>query len=193
MRDPISRRGFFAAAGVTIAAGSAAAMVGCGKGGDATVRETDVDAAADLAILNDLLALELTAIDAYSTAIPLFKGAMEAAGRRFLVHEQEHANGLTEAIKQLGATTDARATKLDHPRLRDQRDALGLAISLEEAAIAAYVDTVPKLSSADLRATVAQIATSDAEHLAVLRQALGKEPVPQPLVRGDPQALAGVA
>ena len=69
---------------------------------------------------------------------------------------------------------------------------LRFAIGLEEVAIAAYVDAVPRLSSPDLRATVSQIATNEAEHLSVLRQALGREPAPQAFVTGDAEALGAL-
>ena len=53
---------------------------------------------------------------------------------------------------------------------------LRFAIELENTAIAAYIDALPKLSQGDLRATAAAIVTNEAEHIAVLLDALGDEP-----------------
>lgn len=190
MRDPISRRRFFAGAGVTLAGGSAMFAAACGDDDETTEGGDAADSSSDIGILNSALALELTAIEAYTKGAPLLKGRVLAAGKEFLIHEQEHADGLTQAIKQLGGTTDAQAMKLDFSGLRNQDDVLRFATNLENVAIAAYVDALPKLSSPDLRATAAQIVTNEAEHVAVLQLALGNQPAPDAFVTGDANALA---
>ena len=55
---------------------------------------------------------------------------------------------------------------------------------IENRAIAAYLDALPKLSSPDLRATVASIVTTEAEHASVLLGALGRPQVPSAFVVG---------
>ena len=61
---------------------------------------------------------------------------------------------------------------------------LRFALDLEQTAIAAYIDALPKLSNGDVRATAAAIITNEAEHAAVLLDALGRDPVPAAFVTG---------
>ncbi|HYH88198.1 MAG TPA: DUF4439 domain-containing protein, partial [Solirubrobacteraceae bacterium] len=72
----------------------------------------------------------------------------------------------------------------DFPVLRSEADVLRFAVDLENTAIAAYIDALPKLSEKDLRATAASIITNEAEHVSVLLDALGREPVPAAFVTG---------
>jgi rubrerythrin len=191
MRDPVSRRSFFQGAGVTFVGGSAVFITACGdEDDDGTTTSAGVEGTGgDVGILESALALELTAIEAYSNGAALLKGPMVAAGEQFLAHEQEHADALSKAIKQLGGTANVKAMKLDFSGLKNQVDVLEFATNLENVAIAAYVDAMPKLSTGDLRATAAQIVTNEAEHVSVLQGALGAPPVPAAFVTGDPNAL----
>jgi len=191
MRNPVSRRSFFHGAGVTFVGGSAIFVAACGADDDdGTTTSAGVEgSAADVGILASALALELTAVEAYLKGAALLKGSLLAAGKDFLAQEQEHADALTKAIKQLGGSAEAKAMKLDYSGLKDQADVLVFATNLENVAIAAYVDAMPKLSTGDLRATMAQIVTNEAEHVSVLQGALGAPPAPEAFVTGDPNAL----
>lgn len=61
---------------------------------------------------------------------------------------------------------------------------LRFALDLENTAIAAYIDALPKLSQGDLRATAAGIIANEAEHVTVLLDALGRDPLPAAFVTG---------
>ncbi|HWC25857.1 MAG TPA: DUF4439 domain-containing protein, partial [Solirubrobacteraceae bacterium] len=104
--------------------------------------------------------------------------------KRFLAQEQEHADGLSQAIEDMGGTPNEPKASYDFPQLRSQRDVLRFAVELENSAIAAYIDALPKLSENDLRATAAAIITNAAEHLALLLDALGRDPAPDAFVTG---------
>lgn len=191
MRDPVSRRRFFQASGVTFVGGSAAFIAACGDDDDDETTDATSTGGAngDVAILNSALALELTAVEAYGKGAPLLKGAVLDAGGAFLAQEQEHAAGLRTAIEDLGGKATAKKMTLDYSGLRNQADVLEFATNLENVAIAAYVDAIPKLSSGELRATAAQIVTNEAEHVSVLLGALGQDQVPEAFVTGDVNAL----
>jgi rubrerythrin len=190
IRDPQTRGDFLRASGATVAAVSAASLGACGGDDDRITTSAGVEGSAtDIGILAGALALELAAIDAYSRAAGLLSGPSRAAGEAFLAHEQEHANVLTKAIKQLGGEATTNPIALDFGSVRSERDALELASDLEQVAIATYLDAVPKLSTANLRTTAVQIAIAEAEHLAVLQDALGRPPAPRAFVSGDPEAL----
>jgi rubrerythrin len=180
--DPVSRRRFFHASGVATAGGSAAFLAACGGGSQKTKNETPT--AADIAILNSAIDVENTAIAAYTAGAPLLKGQVLRLGREFLGHEKEHADTLSAAVTRLGGHPSRPKPAYDFPRVRTQREVLLLANMIEHQAVAAYLDALPKLSSPDLRASVASIVTTEAEHVSVLLGALGRPQVPAALVVG---------
>lgn len=192
LRDARSRRDFFRLAGLTTVGGSAVFIAACGddeddEGGETGAR-TGGGGENDVKVLNAALDLENTAIAAYTAGAELLEGDALAVGKLFLKQEQEHADGLTEAIKGLGGTPNRAKSRAEYekgfPRLRSQADVLRFANDLENTAIAAYVDAIPKLTDGKLRQTAAAINTNEAEHVSVLLDTLGKEPVPSAFVTG---------
>ncbi len=188
LRDPRSRRRFFQRAGVMVGAGgSAMFLAACGDDGTATpnvLTGPDESDQADVEILNGALDLELLAVAAYKTGAARLRGSVLDIGKQFLGQEQEHADGLAAAIKDAGGTPNRAKSSYDFPELRSQTDVLRFAVDLENTAIAAYIDALPKLSKGDLRSTAAAIITNEAEHVAVWLDALGSEPVPAAFVTG---------
>jgi len=189
LRDPLSRRRFFAGSGVSIAGGSAMFLAACGDDGADTGRvvpTTPKEAeAADVEILNGALDLELMAVAAYKAGAAKLRGDVLQIGKLFIEQEQEHADALTSAIKDAGGTPNRAKSSYDFPELRSQRDALRFAVEVENTAVAAYIDALPKLTKTDLRGTASAIVTNEAEHLSVLRGALGLAPAPQAFVTGE--------
>ena len=184
LRDPLSRRRFFHMSGVSVAGGSAVFLSACGDDTKSPVVLPDESDAADVEILNSALDLELMAVAAYKAGAAHLKGDVLAVGKLFLEQEQEHADGLTSAIKDAGGIPNRAKRSYDFPELRSQTDVLRFAVDLENTAIAAYIDALPKLGKGDLRATAAAIVANEAEHVAVLRGALGHEQVPDAFVVG---------
>ena len=193
-----SRRDFFRLAGLATAGGSVVFAAACGDdddscgGSTAAVMENGAGGERDVMILNAALDLENTAIAAYTAGAALLKGPVLATGKLFLAQEQEHAAGLAQAIRDLGGTPKkakpAAAYAKGFPKLRSQNDVLRFAVDLENTAVAAYVDAIPKLSDPKLRQTAAAINTNEAEHISVLLGALGKPPVPDAYVTGGKSA-----
>ena len=147
----------------------------------------------DAAILASAIRLENTAVAAYAAAVnsgvltPQFRRTAALFGRQ----EAEHAAALTAALKGLGGTPPAGAdAKLLAPlkRARSQRQVAQFAIELETMAVAAYHDASKKLQQARLLQTAAQIMSNEGQHLAVLRQALGRNPVPNAFETGKASA-----
>lgn len=191
IRDPLTRRRFFGRAGVTFAGGSAVFLSACGSNQDLKDEQEQLADTpdADAAILNDALSLELTAVEAYTQALPLLQGAVAAVGASFLEQEREHVAAIERAIKDLGGRPTRTVQEFDLSDVRNQEEALHFADNLENVAIAAYIDSIPKLSSGDLRTTAAQIVANEAEHVTVLQAALGNPPVASAFVSGNPEAL----
>jgi rubrerythrin len=191
IRDPLTRRRFFGSAGVTFAGGSAVFLSACGSNQDLKDEQEQLadTPEEDVAILNDALSLELTAVEAYSQALPLFQGAVAAVASEFLAQEREHVAAIQRAVTDLGGRPTKVAQEFDLSDVRTQDEALQFANNLENVAIAAYIDSIPKLSSGDLRTTAAQIVANEAEHVTVLQAALGNPPVASAFVSGNPEAL----
>lgn len=149
----------------TAALGSAWLLTGCG--GDPAPRPVPRGAAADLEALTKLLELERRVAQVYEQ----LAGALPAAARAFGEHEAEHALALEQAMRDLGATPPA-PVPVSLPRLG--RDQVTTFVSgLENTSIAAYLGSIPRVSSGDLRATLAAALTVDAEHVAVLSGSAG--------------------
>lgn len=154
-----------------------------------SVRNAFAAADTDAAIVSAAVRLENTAVAAYAAAAR--NGAVTPAFRRtatlFGRQEAEHAAALTAALKTLGAApptgTDA---KLLAPvqRARSQAQVAQAAIELETMAVAAYHDAAKRLRGARLLQTAVQIMANEGQHLVVLRQALGRDPVPHAFETG---------
>ncbi len=189
LRDERSRRDFFRLAGVTTVGGSAVFLAACGdddKGSQATTDEQGSEG--DIAVLNSALDLENTAVAAYTAGAPLLKGEVLSLAEEFLEQEQEHADAISQAIKDLGGTPNRAKSEAEYtksfPKLKNAADVLRFAVDLEETAVAAYIDAQPKLSTGELRGTAAAIGTNEAEHISVLLAALRQPPVPDAFVTG---------
>ena len=95
---------------------------------------------------------------------------------------------LSDLIRGLGGTPvpgrPASSYAPTFPRLRDADDALLLARDLEERLVRAHLDALMKLPAGPLRRAAAALATSEAEHLAVVNGLGGRPLAPQAFVTG---------
>ena len=66
--------------------------------------------------------------------------------------------------------------------LKTQADVLRFAAGLEKGAVSAYLGAVPLFGDRDLAKAAASILGDEAMHWAILRQALGENPVPEPFI-----------
>lgn len=187
LRDPLSRRRLFGMAGVSVAGASAVLLAACGDDtkNPNVQNAPDESDAADVEILNSALDLELMAVAAYKAGAAHLTGRVLQIAKGFLEQEQEHADGLASAIRDADGRPNRAKSSYDFPQLRSERDVLKFAVELENTAIAAYIDALPKLSQGDLRATVAAIVTCEAEHIAVLLGALDEPQLPEAFVTGQ--------
>jgi hypothetical protein len=160
-------------------------VAGCGsKSLRSRVKKGAKVAPADVDVLARLLDLERHTIAAYAAGIPLLGGQASKAAKQFLGQELAHAGTLAGLIKQPGGKAPAPRSSYDlgHPSSSD--DVLALLHRLEAEQLASYIEMLPALSPGRLRSTAAAIMANDAQHLAVLRQALGRPPVPAALATG---------
>lgn len=179
------RRGFGRAAAFLLIA-VAILCSGCGGGGEGAA--TDSEKAADVELLNAMLAQELTVIDAYEQSLPHLGAPMLALARELRGQGQAHVDALTKGIRGLGGETDAEASELEPPGPRDQAEALILSYEAENAALAQAQGSVAHLQFEAPRTLAAALAASHAQHLTILRQGLGAglaASVPEPFEPGD--------
>jgi rubrerythrin len=178
----LSRRRFLQTSGAAAAGTSAAALAACG--GSSSKKQDKSVIAADVALLNSAIDLENTAIAAYTAGAPLLKGEVLKRGRELLGQEKEHADALSTIVTNLGGHPSRPKADYSFPRMRNQRDALVLADTIEHELIGAYLDALPRLSTPELRAQVVSIAANEAEHVSVLLGALGRPQAPTAFVTG---------
>ena len=181
--DASSRRGWLRAAGAGFAGLVVAA--GCGKTtlraqvhNSAPVLDTDVEE------LNRLLHLEHVGIAAYTAGTPLLAPATVKAGKLFLNDELSHAGALAGLIKAAGAKPIKPAPSYDLGHPRTSQEVLALLHEIESQQIAAYLAALPRLEPAFVKQSVASILANDAQHVAVVRAALGQPAVPSAFVSG---------
>ncbi len=171
--------------GVGAVAGSLAALEACGGSpGPRGYGANENAASADADVLNSSLDLEHMAVAAYTVVIPRLSSSRRSLGHRFLTQERAHATALSRLIGELGGTPNQPRASYDFLALHDESGALRFANDIENTAVAAYIDALPKLSNPILKATVASIITNEAEHLSVLASALHQTPAPTPFVVG---------
>jgi hypothetical protein len=189
------RRGFIKAGMITGAASAFAMMaangIAFGKGKD---KDKDKDkmkkggggGGGDVAILNTALGLEYQAIWAYNTAAgtkllsePVLKVAV-----LFRDQHEEHASLEEATVKKMGGTPVMRKDtyNLDLSGIKSEKDILAFALGLEQQAAATYLSVSKDFMTKELIPVVAGIGANEAQHAALLRQALGENPVPKAVV-----------
>ena len=155
-----------AGSGITLAAGSSKSQA----------------AAQDAAILNSAIAAEHQAVAAYQVgaesgllSVPAKKLALQFQG-----HHKAHVDVLSGAVVQFGGKPVEALSKYEFPTasLKSEADVLAFAAGLERAAVSAYLNAVPMFDDRALSKAAASILGDEAMHWAVLRQALGQDPVP---------------
>jgi bacterioferritin (cytochrome b1) len=184
----LTRRQLLGSAGV---GGSAALVVACGGGDGAGGATREQLEARDLRLFGSALDLEHTLIAAYTAGAGLLRPEARDHVRAIVAHEREHAKRLAEGIELMGGKPNPPKTPEEYrrafPALRDEHDVLRFTIDLENAAVRAYSEAMPKLSNPRLRQLAAAIATTEAEHAALLRGDLGRPQVPDAFVTGRSQ------
>lgn len=146
-------------------------LAGCGRSGHGAA--TDSDKAADVEVLDTLLAQELTTVAAYEEALAQLRGGALAVAGQLHGQDQAHLDAITKAIRGVGGETEAEASELESPGPKGREEALLLAYDEENAALAEALDAAPHLNTPAPRMLAASLAASHSQHLTVLRQLLG--------------------
>jgi rubrerythrin len=179
-----ARRTFLGVSGLGLS-GAAVALL-AGRDSLAAAAEAGANPANDVAILNTALAAELEAIAAYGVGAGsgLLKGPVLALAVTFQGHHKQHADVLAATVGKLGGKAATAKANYSFPveTLKTQNDVLRFAAGLEKGAVSAYLGAVPLFKDRELAKAAASILGDEAMHWAVLRQAVGEEPVPAAFV-----------
>ncbi len=183
---PVSRRALLQTSGAGLAAGFAALAAGCGAHSATRIRTISPAArSADVEILNQVLDLEHRAIAAYTAGIPLLTGYAQKSAQQFLAQELQHANELFGLIRRQDGQPDKPQPTYDLGRPRSREDILQLLHDLERAQIRGYLAAIPEVSPGTVKSALGAILGSDAQHVALLRAALGAVPLAGAFVTGN--------
>jgi len=180
--EPIDRRAWLGGSGRLLSAGAIALLAGR----PALAAGKPSDPAQDARILNTALGAELEAVAAYQVGADsglLQKNVRELA-LTFQGHHKAHADLLAATVSKLGGKPVSAKAEYQFPtdQLKTQADVLRFAAGLEKGAASAYLGAVPLFDDRELSKAAASILGDEAMHWAVLRNALGEDPVPAAFV-----------
>jgi hypothetical protein len=186
---PATRRQLLAGTGA-----AALALSGCTVAPDRTVRVgllAPPTRISDIKLLNTSLSLEFRTISAYTAGIPHLEGPIRRSAVQFLHEELSHMARLESLIRRTGGLPFGRQDSYGYghqgsggPPHSTPREVLLLLHALEQAQLAAYLQAIPQLAPGPVRGDVAAILANQAQHIAILRAALGLKAVPAALVNG---------
>ncbi len=183
-----SRRALLGGATAALAGAASLAVSGCGtraKTGAHSVHRARLPVReADIALLEGLLDLERHTVAAYTAAIPLLGHDDAKTAKQFLDEELEHTGELISLIKAAGGHAPPRRAPFDLGHPSGATAVLELLHALERTQIVTYLGAIPRLSPGPVRAAAATILGSDAQHIAILRRALGKPALAGPFLIG---------
>lgn len=178
------RRALTRAGQMTLSAAAVALLAG--KESLAANQIAGSSAEQDAKILNTALGAELEAVAAYQVGAEsgLLSKPVLGLAVQFQGHHKEHADALAATVEKLGGTAFQPMKDYGFPvgSLKTEADVLRFAAGLEKGAVSAYLGAVPIFSDRELAKVAASILGDEAMHWAVLRHALGENPVPSAFV-----------
>jgi rubrerythrin len=172
----ITRGGVVRRALLLVAASLAAAAVlsACGGSGGGTTTAVP-DKAADVETLNNILTREMAAVHAYDNALSKFKGRDLPMEREFRAQEQEHVDAIVKALRGLGGKAEPQEEEIESAGLRSRGAVLDFLYEVESVSIAGDLRAISHLTAPWPRSLLGSIAANQAQHLVLLRRALGAD------------------
>jgi rubrerythrin len=164
----------------------ALALAGCGEKGNPAGSS---EKAHDIEVLNVAIGQERALVDVYKRA-PAFvhDPEMREVMRAYVAQELEHIDGWTKSMRGLDGKVEAEAEELDYSGIETEDDYLRFAYGVTSADLTHFLEDVTQLSTSAPQSFAASIAANEAQHLVVLRQALGAglvEAVPDAFDTGE--------
>jgi hypothetical protein len=173
-------------------------LAGCGSGGSesgptsaASVTEASatpsLEQAVDGEILNTVLGRQEAAIAAYAHVIPKLSPRLARMAAYFRAQEQEHVDAVLKAMRGLKSSAEPSGEEIEVGELKTDRERLVFLYEVESATIDEELGAISSLEASSPRSLLASTVADQAQHLTLLRQALGAGPlasVPEPFENG---------
>jgi hypothetical protein len=184
-----------------VALALAATLSACGGGGGTsaatetgpsaiatTPEPMSEEAAADAEVLEAVLARQKAAVVADEATIPGLPPRLRLMAQLFRTQEQEHVDATTKGIRALGGTVEAPTEEIDPGEPKSVAERLTFLYEVESVSIARELEAIAKLEDFARRPVLASIVANQAQHLVLLRRALGAGPlatIPGPFADGS--------
>ena len=124
-----------------------------------------------------MLGRQLAAVHAYEAVRGRLSGPDLAVALRFHAQEQEHVDALVKTLRGLGAKAEPEPEEIEPEELKSRKDVLVFLYEVENATVDVELSAISDLTSPWPPALLASIVANQAQHLALLRQKLGADPL----------------
>lgn len=161
---------------------AALAPAACGGGAESTetvdtaALEREAEREADVATLNRILGRQRAAIDAVDRTLASMRGRNRVLALRLRTQEEEHTVAILEALRALDGVEEVEPETIETVPLRSEAERLAFLYEIESATIEDELAAIASLDSASARTVLASTVANQAQHLVLLRRALGAEP-----------------
>jgi hypothetical protein len=173
-------------------------LAGCGGGGSSTSTSTaavtdatpalSAEESADADLLNHVLGRQEAAIAAYGQVIPKLAPRLAHMAAYFRAQEQEHVDAVLKALRGLkSSAAEPTEESIEVGDLQTDRERLEFLYAVENATIDQELSAIASLEASWPRSLLSSTIGNQAQHLTLLRQALGAGPlaaVPVPFENG---------
>jgi hypothetical protein len=167
-------------------------LAGCGGGGSSTTTTTTTEAASaepssDAQILDNVLGRQEAAAQAFAAVGPALAPRLARMAAYFRAQELEHADAVLKALRGLKSPAEPVGESIDAGGLKSERERLVFLYEVESATIDQELSAISNLESSWPRSLLASTVANQAQHLTLLREALGEGPlasVPVPFENG---------
>lgn len=171
-------------------------LAGCGGGGASattsgaaavTTPAPSREESADAAILDQVLGRQEAAVEAFRHVGPGLPPRFARMAAYFRAQEQEHVDAVLKALRGLKSPAEPVVEPIDRSGLESDRDRLVFLYEVESATIDEELSAISELEASGPRSLLASTVANQAQHLTLLRQALGDGPlasVPAPFENG---------
>jgi|GEM_PF-566129 len=155
-----------------------AILAGCGGGGTSTVTaaapiSSPPERSADAAVLDKVLGRQEAAVEAFAAVGPALPPRLARMAAYFRAQEQEHVDSVLKALRGLESPAEPRQESIEVGRLKGDRARLVFLYEVESATIDAELSAISELEASWPRSLLASTVADQAQHLTLLRQALG--------------------
>ncbi|HEY2479536.1 MAG TPA: hypothetical protein VGI17_12505 [Solirubrobacterales bacterium] len=167
-----------------------AILAGCGGGSSSTTTATEAastERSADGAILDTVLSRQEAAVEAFAEVGPSLPPRLANMAAYFRAQEQEHVDAVLKALRGLKSPAEPSPEPLDTSGLKDTRERLVFLYEVESATIDEELSAISRLEASWPRSLLASTVANQAQHLVLLRSALGAgqlDSIPVPFENG---------